>query len=346
VGEFLFLIRRRENIAVHCLKKCNLTRVITVIILITVIAGIFAGFFWWKWVSSPLKPHSLSKKTFVIKRGEKLNSISQRLKKEELIRDSLAFKIVIYTQGLKGKIQAGSFRLSSGWDLYEIARSLTLGTEDIWLTFPEGWRKEEFARRLAASLENFDVKEFLNLTKDLEGYLFPDTYLIPKSASSSAIIKILTNNFEKKTKDLRVNYQDLILASIVEREVKREEDRPVVAGILIKRLKTNWPLQVDATIQYGVANRQFSNLAIEQLEDFDWWPKITKDDLEIDSPYNTYKYKGLPPTPICNPGLAAIKATLSPLNTDYWFYLSDREGKIHFAKTLEEHQENIIRYLK
>jgi len=315
-------------------------------VLITVIAGVFAGFFWWKWAISPLNPRSLSKKTFVIKRGEKLNSIAERLKKEELIRSPLAFKIVAYTQGLRGKIQAGSFHLSSGWSLYEIARALTLGTEDIWLTFPEGWRKEEFAQRLAANLEDFDVQEFLSLAKDLEGYLFPDTYLIPKSTSSSAIIKILTNNFEKKTRGLGVSCQDLILASIIEREVKREEDRPVVAGILIKRLNANWPLQVDAAVQYGVANRQFSNLAIEQLEDFDWWPKITKDDLEIDSPYNTYKYKGLPPTPICNPGLAAIRAALNPLTTDYWFYLSDGAGKIHFAKTLEEHQKNIIKYLK
>jgi len=327
---------------VLCLKKCRFIKVITVIIFIIVIVGISAGFFWWKWAVSPLNLHSSSKKIFVIKRGEKLNSIAQRLKKEELIRDPFAFKIVVYTQGLRGKIQAGSFYLNSGLNLYEIARVLTLGTEDIWLTFPEGWRKEEFAKRLAANLENFDVKEFLRLTKDLEGYLFPDTYLVPKSATPSSIIKILTNNFEKKTRDLRINYQDLILASIVEREAKYEDDRPVVAGILIKRLKENWLLQVDATVQYAKASLKC------QISDVkcDWWPQVAKDDLEIESLYNTYKHKELPPTPICNPGLAAIKAVLNPANTDYWFYLSDGKGKIHFAKTLEEHQENIIRYLK
>jgi len=332
---------------VLCLKKYKATfKIITVIVFI-IGAGLIAGFFWWEWATSPLNPNSSLKKTFVIKRGEKLNSIAQRLKNEELIRNSLAFKIVVYTQGLRGKIQAGSFQFSPSWSLYEIGQALTLGTKDIWLTFPEGWRKEEFARRLAANIENFNKEDFLTLTKDLEGYLFPDTYLIPKSASSSAIIKILTNNFEKKTKDLKVSYQDLILASIIEREVKYDEDRTVVAGILIKRLKENWPLQVDATIQYAVASKQFSGLTIEQLADnFDWWPKITKEHLKIDSPYNTYKYKGLPPTPICNPGLAAIKAVLNPSLTDYWFYLSDKEGKIHFTKTLEEHQENIVKYLK
>jgi len=346
VAGFSFLIRRRKNIAVLCLKKYKTIKVITVVIIITVVVVVFGGFFWWKLVTSPVDFHSSVKKIFVIKRGEKLESIAQRLKKEGLIRNPLAFKIIVYTQGLRGKIQAGSFQLNSGLNSYEIAQKLTLGTEDIWLTFPEGWRREEFARRLGVNIENFDIQEFLTITKDLEGYLFPDTYLIPKSASISAIIKILTDNFEKKTKDLKVSYQDLVLASIVEREVKYDEDRPVVAGILIKRLKANWPLQADATVQYGLATKQVNNLAIEQLDDFDWWPKITKEHLEIDSPYNTYKHKGLPPTPICNPGLAAIKAVLNSSPTDYWFYLSDEGGKIHFAKTLKEHQENIAKYLK
>jgi len=331
---------------VHCLRKCKTIKVIKAIIFITVIAAVFGGFFWWTWATKPADSKSLVKQTFVIKKGEKLNSIAQRLEKEGLVRHSLAFKVIVYIQGLRGKVQAGSFHLSASWSPYEIARVLTLGTEDIWLTFPEGWRKEEFARRLAANIENFDTQEFLSLTKDLEGYLFPDTYLIPKSASPSAIIKILTNNFEKKTKDLKVGYQDLILASIIEREAKHEKDRPVIAGILIKRLKENWPLQVDATVQYAIANKQFENLIIEQSSSFDWWPEITKDDLEISSPYNTYKYKGLPPAPICNPGLAAIKAVLNPSHTDYWFYLSDKQGNIHFAKTLEEHENNIVKYLK
>jgi len=317
-----------------------------VIIIITVITAVFGGFFWWNWATRATTPNLKTREVFVIRRGESLDSIAERLKKEGLIRSSLAFKIVVYAQGLRRKIQAGSFYLSASWTPYEIARVLTLGTEDIWLTFPEGWRKEEFARRIGANIEDFDIKEFLKLTKDLEGYLFPDTYLIPKSATPSAIIKILTNNFEKKTKDLRINYQDLILASIIEREVKNEGERPVVAGILIKRLKEGWPLQVDATVQYGLATRQFGNLAIEQLNDFNWWPRITKEGLEIDSPYNTYKYKGLPPTPICNPGLAAMKAALNPVMSDFWFYVSDKEGNIYFAETLEQHQENIRKYLK
>jgi len=332
------------------LKKSKTVKIITVIVVITVMAAVTGGFFWWQWateaVAPELKTQNSKLKTeevFVIGRGEGLNSIAERLKKEELIRSSLAFKIIVYTQGLAGKIQAGSFQIAPFLTPFEIATTLTHGTADVWLTFPEGWRKEEFARRLAANLENFDEQEFLALTGNLEGYLFPDTYLIPKMASPSAVIKILTNNFEKKTKDLKISPQELILASIVEREAKYDQDRPIVAGVLIKRWQADWPLQADATVQYAAANNQ----RLTTNDQFNWWPKITKEDLEIDSPYNTYKYKGLPPTPICNPGLAAIKAVLSPIQTDYWYYLSDnKDGNIHFAKTLEEHQENIIKYLK
>jgi UPF0755 protein len=133
------------------------------------------------------------------------------------------------------------------------------------------------------------------------------------------------------------------LASLVEREARREEDRPIVAGILLKRWQNNWALQADATIQYEAGSK---NCGIGlKGEKCDWWEPVKKTDLGIDSPYNTYKYKGLPPTPICNPGLASIKAVIYPKETDYWFYLSDTSGKIHYARTVEEHNENIRQYL-
>jgi len=309
-------------------------------------------FFWWCWatkaVTSEFENQDSGLKNeefFVIKKGESLNSIAERLKKEKLIRSSLAFKIVVYTQGLAGKIQAGSFQVSSNWTPYKIAERLTHGTVDVWITFPEGWRREEIVRRLAANIEGFNIEEFLLLTKDLEGYLFPDTYLISKLSTPSAIVKTLTNNFREKTKNLNPGYRELILASIIEREVKYEQDRPIVAGILAKRLEVGWPLQVDATIQYALADSRFM-VSNSDFYNYNWWPEITKNDLKIDSPYNTYKYKGLPPTPICNPGLAAIESVLNHPTTNYWFYLSDNKGKIHFAETLEEHQKNINKYLK
>ena len=159
----------------------------------------------------------------------------------------------------------------------------------------------------------------------------------------------MKNNFDKKystlTKTVLPQNNVVNLASIVEREARLPDDRPVVAGILLKRLENDWPLEVDATLQYAMATRKMEN-GKWKTGSFDFWPKeITADDLELDSPYNTRKYKGLPPTPICNPGLSAIEAVIRPTETEYWFYLSDKEGKMHYAKTIEEHNLNISRYL-
>jgi UPF0755 protein len=134
----------------------------------------------------------------------------------------------------------------------------------------------------------------------------------------------------------------LILSSIVEREVRLEKDRPVVAGILIKRWRSDWPLQADATIQYLKADLNCRNRGVN----CDWWEPVSGADLDIDSPYNSYLYRGLVPGPICNPGLASIQAVSNPQDTDYWFYLSDYSGEVHYARTNEEHSENIERYLR
>lgn len=287
-------------------------------------------------------------KIFVISRGESTVSIAQRLEKEGLIKNKWVFLLYLQLSGLANKIQAGSFRLSPNTSLSQIADQLKKGRLDVWLTIIEGWRREEIAERVAEKL-GINKKDFLMATRGKEGYLFPDSYLIPVNANAEEVATILEKNFQKKWQELQEEVakveltQDQIvtLASIVEREVKFDQDRPIVAGILIKRLQAGWPLQVDATIQYVKANINCRQLA----NDCDWWPQVTKADLKIDSPYNTYLYRGLPPTPICNPSLASLKAVINYHPTDYWFYLSDLSGKIHFAKTLEEHQLNIKRYI-
>lgn len=316
-----------------------------------------AAVFWWRWSLLPASSQELApSKIFVVQKEESLSSIAARLKKEGLIRDSFAFKIFILTKNLSGKIQAGDFQIRPSLTPEEIAYLLTHGSLDVWLTFPEGWRREEFANRLAANLENFDAQEFLDLTKDLEGKLFPDTYLIPKETTPAVVLRIFRGNFEKRfSSELEVEAkskgltqsQVLVLASLVEREVRSDSDRPIVAGILLKRWHENWPLQVDATVQYVVASKVLTLIeSADPLNDVEWWPKnLTKADLEMDSPYNTYKYKGLPPGPICNPGLASIKAVIYPKGTDYWFYLSDFQGQMHYAETAEEHNQNIAQFL-
>lgn len=325
---------RLANIAGPCLKKFKIYFLFFFAFLLVTLGS---GFLWWQWSILPLTNNqSATTNIFVIKKGEGFFQIANNLKKEGLIRSPLAFKILVFYQGLGNKIQAGNFRLSPLMSAEEIAKTLIHGTLDVRLTFPEGWRREEFTQRLEKNLDNFDSRQFLALTSDLEGKLFPDTYLIPKNASPSGIVKILTENFNKKTGEFNLSRSQLILASIVEREARLKEDRPVVAGILLKRWQNNWPLQTDATIQYAIANPKID----------DWWPQIEKNDLEIKSAYNTYKFKGLPPMPICNPGLDSIKAVISPQATDYWFYLSSPTGKIYYAKTIEEHQQNIVQYLK
>jgi len=315
------------------------------ILLVSCLLFLVACFFWYFQSISPVCKENCQNQIFVVDKGEGLGEVAQRLENEQLIHSSLAFQFLATKLGISRKIQAGDFRLNPKMSADEIAQELTHGSLDRWITIIEGLRREQIADKLADSgLEKFNQEEFLEETKNLEGKLFPDTYLFPKEAEAKKIVEILANNFQKKSP--QPSKETLILASIVEREARHSEDRPIVAGILLKRLEQGWPLQADATVQYAVATQQYSNLAMKQSSNFDWWPKsLIKEDLKIKSLYNTYLYQGLPPGPICNPGLASIEAVLNSQETDYWFYLSDNEGKMHYAKTAEEHQENIEKYL-
>jgi len=241
-------------------------------------------------------------------------------------------------------MQAGEFRLNKTMDVNAIAEALTLGMQDAWVTIPEGLRVEEIATKLAKEFE-IPEAEFLSLAR--EGYMFPDTYQIPRTASAAAIIAIFTDTFnEKVTPDVYVAAKKqgltekelIILASLVEREGKSKEDREMIAGILLNRIHEEWPLQVDATVQYMLGY---------QPQEKTWWKKnLTKLDLQIDSNFNTYKYPGLPPRPIANPGLEAILAVAYPVDSEYMFYIHDATGKAHYAKTVEEHNTNISQYLQ
>ncbi|EKE22274.1 MAG: hypothetical protein ACD_7C00005G0003, partial [uncultured bacterium] len=298
-------------------------KIIIFILLIILIAG--ASYLYYKEGTLPVNSKNKITKIFVIKKGESVNNVAKNLENEGLIRNKIIFYLIIKKLGIESKIQAGDFRLSSSMDIYEIAKNLTKGTLDVWVTIIEGLRKEEIAHIFAKEL-NLPETEFLKIAQ--EGYLFPDTYLIPKNATLETVLSLLVKNYEKKynqelknqtqNKGLSIN-EVVILASMLEREAKFEKDKKIVASIILKRYKNNWPLQIDATVQYA--------LGYQPIEK-NWWKiNLTKDDLEIDSPYNTYKNSGLPPTPISNPGLSSIKAVLeADENTPYWFYLSDMSG--------------------
>jgi len=292
------------------------------------------------------------KQIFVVPKGYGVSKIAQKLEEEGLIRNPLAFKIMAAKEGIANDLQAGDFYLNKSMNLYEIAQTFTHGTVDVWVTIPEGLRKEEiaaiFKKDFAKHGVDFDSLSFLEEAKDLEGYLFPETYLIPKNAVAVQIVQILRNTLDQKIPDkekLKSNNQGLtfsqvmILASLVEREAKHDKDRALVAGILIKRLKEAWPLQVDASIQYELGTQACR----DKINQCNWWPEVKN--TKLNSPYNTYLSLGLPPTPICNPSLSSIEAVLAPKKSQYWFYLSDNSGNMHYAETNGEHEENIEKYL-
>lgn len=290
---------------------------------------------------------------FVVSSGEGLKSIADRLEQAGLVKKSWAFMILIYQQGLSQKIQAGDFWFSPSMSAKEIANRLTVGSFDTWVTIVPGWRAEEAALVLKEKLSAFDEEWFENL-KAREGYLMPDSYLVPKNASWADFWKIISQNYQKKvTGEVLARAQDrgldeeelIILASLVEREAKSQADRQAVAEVLLNRLDAGWPLQVDASVQYALANQ---NCPRNYPSPCVWWPKISGQDTRtISSAYNTYQNSGFPPGPICSPSPETIGAVVNAsLDSPYWYYLSDKSGELHLAKTLAEHEENISRYLK
>jgi len=283
-------------------------------------------------------------KIFVISQGESIDSITKNLYKAKLIRSRLVFRAIIIQLGIKNSVQAGDFRLSSSMNAYKIAESLTHGTLDRWLTIIEGLRKEEIAETVS---KTFKISKLEFINKAREGYLFPDTYLIPKDATVETIISILKNNFDNKftndlqSKGLKKNLtpeEFIILASLVEREGRSDKDRIEVASIILKRLNIGMKLDIDATLQYALGY---------QKDEKTWWKVVTDFDRSINSPYNTYKNAGLPPTPICNPGLSSIVAVANAdPSTPYLYYIHDNKGVPHYARTIEEHNANVNRYLR
>jgi UPF0755 protein len=330
----------------------KLFRYFFLFIILLLVFSFTAGGFFWRQNLQPVDSAEKEAMLFVVPKGWGVSKIAQQLEQEGLIKNSLVFKILARVEGLEGELQAGDFRLSPAMSPKQILNQLTHGSVDIWVTIPEGLRKEEIGLKIKQAFksmdQDFDAQGFVDQAATREGYLFPDTYLFPKGASPARVINIMTNNFKKKTADLeRHTYlsqdQIVILASLIEREAKFPQDRYLVSGVLLNRLKEGWPLQVDATVQYVRATRECSG---SRLEDCNWWPaSLTNQDLEMDSPYNTYKNKGLPPAPICNPGLASLKAAVDPKETDYWYYLSEPSGETHFSKTNEEHNQKIEKYL-
>ncbi len=310
------------------------------VFLVILCFSLIGIFIWWKNGTRAVNPTDTTKIIFVIEKGAGIKEIANKLKAEKLIRSPVVFFLLIKKEGLDSKIQAGDFRLSKSMTALEIAENLTHGTLDIWVTIPEGKRAEEIADILQKSLPTYNEEWRKELVAN-EGYLFPDTYLFPKDTDISIIIQVMKDTFEKKYQQLTISQkvsknQLVTIASLIEREAKHEVDRPLVASVITNRLRIGMKLDIDATIQYA--------LGYEPNEK-SWWKKaLTREDIDLASPYNTYRNAGLPPTPIANPGLAALNAAANPAKTNYLYYISDKNGVNHYGKTLEEHHANIAKY--
>lgn len=262
--------------------------------------------------------------------------------KAGLVRSELALYLSLIWWYEPSNIKASTYVFTKPIDTKSIAYELTQGnfaTDLLRITHKEGERVSTIAATAEVILPNFDAEKFLELAEPVEGTLFPETYFVPLEYTAEELFVLMTKTFDEQIKLLEVEIDNhtltlpeiIILASIIEREANSSTSMKMVSGILQNRLEIGMALQTDASIEY-VLDKPLNELV----------PK----DLEIDSPYNTYQNPGLPPTPIGNPGLEAIKAVLNPTPSDYLFYITGNDGNFYYAKNFDQHRLNIARYLR
>lgn len=314
-------------------------------------------------IEQPVSPGDTKKVAFAIQPGETAATIGPRLEQMGLIRDAGLFSMLVRYRGVDHALEAGEYQLSPGMSLEQIVTELQHGlAKGVLVTIPEGWRMEQVAARLEeAGLGK--AEEYLALMRKhdypypwlqgrpegapagLEGFLFPDTYQFPADAKPAAVIDAMLRNFDRRvTPELRRDlashglsfYQALALASIVEREAVKAEERPTIAGVFLARLDRGMPLQADPTVSYAKGFDPQSNR---------WWTPMQQDESKtVDSPYNTFLHAGVTPGPICSPGLASIQAVAHPAKTNYLYFVAKGDGSHVFAQTFEEHLANVRKY--
>ena len=293
---------------------------------------------------------------FVIARGETAGTIGRHLETQGFIRSALAFTYVLYDSGREDALQSGSYTISPALTPRELARVFQKApSEQTVLRIIEGWRLSETAAAVNKAFPSITVEEFMKTAvigqrqntvlaglpadTSLEGFLFPDTYFFKPTATATQIVDALLDQFEQRVGqtlrqaavDRKTTIYDMVkLGSIVEREARDRQESATIAGVYTNRLDIGMKLDADPTVQYAVGE----------------WREPTLQDLEIDSPYNTYKVAGLPPTPICSPGQAALEGAAKPAHVPYFYFVAknDGTGDHAFATTLAEHEANRIKY--
>jgi UPF0755 protein len=311
------------------------------------------------WSGRPVGTLDSKEVLFDVKKGQGLFQISRNLREQGLIANPYLFQAYVFLKGQRAELRAGSYLLKPSMSPRAIARLICSGQVfSFKLIIPEGFNLKQIEKTISAEksfnrpdfkISGFKIGEFKKTYKflssapdkaSLEGYLFPDTYQIGLDDSNKKIAAKMLANFNKKLdlhlrgeikKSGRSVFDIVRMASLLEREARSFEDKRLISGILWKRLESKMPLQVDATIVYITGRRD---------------GRVTKAQTRIDSPYNTYRYPGLPAGPICNPGLESLKAAIRPQSSPFWYYLSTPTGKIIFSRSLEEHNFNKAKYLR
>lgn len=303
-----------------------------------------AGFLalWYLGVIFPPFPPQSGPVIVVIEKGTHARAIADKLVAKNLIRSPNVFLGYAKLVSREGLLRSGNFIFHGPLSILAVLAAMKTSVNEKTIVIPEGWTVADIAAYLEKE-KLFSKETFLSVAEPHEGYLFPDTYRVFEDASPQDIIALMRSNFEKKTAEI---YQDstppvqrragsfediVIMASLLEREAPSLGDRKLVADILWKRIESGMPLQVDASLTYVTGRVSLS---------------LTIDDLALNSPYNTYRNRGLPPGPIANPGLISFEAALNPTPSPYWYYLSDREGLLHYSATFEEHREKKFKYLR
>jgi UPF0755 protein len=324
-------------------------RLATLSLLLLLAAG--AAAVWFRHAVAGDRTYPAVETTVVVPAGASGREVARLLAARGVIGSAFTFDLLARLGRQQSVMKAGEFRFAAHLTQAEVLRQVVEGGRQVavWVTIPEGFTAREIAETLSAhELGAADVllatfsRESLVLggarTVNLEGYLFPDTYLVPTGASPAQIAKIMTDQFEA---ELPPNARELAarqgmtlpqvttLASLIEREAKADDERPLIAGVYYNRLRRAMPLQVDATIEYTFAHHK---------------DVITYADLARESPYNTYLHAGLPPTPIANPGRPSLLAALHPQASAYLYYVYKGNGHHAFSRTLAEHNANVARY--
>ncbi len=277
---------------------------------------------------------------FSVPKSSSVGEIAEILRSKRVIIDPFGFTLIVRALKSDRNLKSGNYRISRVKNVFEIISILEEGVpqKQVKVTIPEGFTVYDIARRLKENGIIANENDFVEKAKQFEGYLFPDTYFFYKGESPEKIIdamksrfyEVLPENYEEMAKKKGLTLKEaVILASIVEKEAKFDKDRPLVASVFLNRLKIGMPLQSDATVNYALKSNKL-------------W--LSQKDLDVDSPYNTYKYAGLPPGPICNPGLKSLLAVVNAPKTDYYYFLTKPDGEAVFERTLEEHNRNIRKY--